>query len=263
MNILVVDDEPAALYVLQEELENVVPDARIYTCDNAAEALKTASRIPIEIAFLDIEMPELTGIQLAKKIKERAPECNIIFTTAYQEYTMEAFKLHASGYLLKPVTQKAIREELKNLRYGQKSEEKKGIYIHTFGQFDIEVNGERICFNRAKSKETLAFLVDRRGGGVTKKEIAAVIFEDSCYSRNVQDYLGKILKDMENTLKAVGIEDILVKKYNYYAVNEACFQCDLYDYLDGKEYAVNLFRGEYMNQYSWAEMTLAKLCFLN
>ena len=261
MNILAVDDEPAALYVLEEDLQNVVPDARIYTSDNAAEALKIAGRIPIEIAFLDIEMPELTGIQLAKKIKERAPECNIIFTTAYQEYTMEAFKLHASGYLLKPVTQKAIKEELKNLRYKLEARENKKAYIHTFGQFDVEVNEKPVYFNRAKSKETLAFLVDRRGGGVTKKEIAAVIFEDSCYSRNVQDYLGKILKDMENTLRAVGIEDMLIKKYNYYAVNTAYFQCDLYDYLDGKAYAVNLFRGEYMNQYSWAEMTLAKLCF--
>lgn len=261
MNILAVDDEQAALYILEEELQNAVPNAKIYITDNAAEALQIASRVPIEIAFLDIEMPELTGIQLAKKIKERVPECNIIFTTAYQEYTMEAFKLHASGYLLKPVTQKAIKEELKNLRYRLEPEKKRGVYIHTFGQFDIEVDGEPVWFNRAKSKETLAFLVDRRGGGVTKREIAAVIFEDSCYSRNIQDYMGKILKDMENALRSVGIEEMLIKKYNYYAVNEKYFRCDLYDYLDGKTGAENLFRGEYMSQYSWAEMTLAKLCF--
>lgn len=263
MNILAVDDEQAALYILEDELKNVLPDANIYVSDCAAEALKIVSRIPIEIAFLDIEMPELTGLQLAEKIKERAPKCNIIFTTAYSEYTMDAFKLHASGYLLKPVTQKAIEEELKNLRHEPEQAEKRGIFVHTFGQFDIEVNGEAVYFNRAKSKETLAFLIDRRGGGVTKKEIAAVIFEDSCYSRNIQDYMGKILKDMEKTLKLAGIEEMLVKKYNYYAVNEACFQCDLYDYLDGKADAASQFRGEYMNQYSWAEMTLAKLCFKN
>lgn len=262
MNILAVDDENAALYMLEEEIESAVPDAKVWACSSTSQALEIIKSIPVEVAFLDIEMPGMTGLQLAKKIKEKEPGCNIIFTTAYQEYALDAFQMHASGYLLKPVTQKAIREEMKNLRYWNEPNKKKGIYIHTFGQFDIEIDGKPVHFNRAKSKETLAFLIDRRGG-VTKKEIAAVIFEDSIYSRNVQDYLGKILRDLESTLKMAGIGKIFVKKYNYYAVNEDCFTCDLYDYLDEKPYAINLFRGEYMNQYSWAEMTLGKLCFKN
>lgn len=260
MNILAVDDENAALHMLVEEIESAVTDAKVFASDSTAGALDIIDSTPIEVAFLDIEMPEMTGLQLAKKIKEKEPRCNIIFTTAYQEYTMDAFQMHASGYILKPVTQRAIREEIKNLRYQDNSNKKKGIYVHTFGQFDIEIDGNPLHFNRAKSKETLAFLIDRRGG-VTKKEIAAVIFEDSIYSRNVQDYLGKILRDLESTLKMAGIGKIFIKKYNYYALNEEYFTCDLYDYFDEKPYAVNLFRGEYMNQYSWAEITLGKLCF--
>lgn len=71
----------------------------------------------IDIAFLDIETPVINGIQLAKKLKKVNPLVNIIFVTAYDTYALDAYKLHASGYITKPVNESKIKEELDGLRY--------------------------------------------------------------------------------------------------------------------------------------------------
>lgn len=69
------------------------------------------------MAFLDIEMPGMSGIALAQRLKELCPRGNLIFVTGFSQYMAEAFQLHASGYIRKPVTVKAVEEELRNLRY--------------------------------------------------------------------------------------------------------------------------------------------------
>lgn len=70
-----------------------------------------------DVAFLDIQMRSMTGLELAKQLKERQPNVNIIFVTGFSEYTGEAIQLHASGYIEKPVTEEKIRRELDNLRH--------------------------------------------------------------------------------------------------------------------------------------------------
>lgn len=260
MKILVADDNRKDLEILVNEIDKSVSDADIDSFDNATDALEAFKNVIYDIVFLDIRMPDIDGISLAEEFNSIRTGINVIYTTTYEEYSYKAFCVHASGYLIKPVTSKQITEELKHLRYG-KLITKKSVVARTFGQFDLLVNGKPIHFNRTKSKELIAYLIDRRGGGVTKKELASVIFEDSLYTRNIQDYLGKIIIDLENTLKREGIADIFIKKRNYYAIDKDNIECDLYDYIENKQNAKTKFYGEYMNQYSWSEMTLGNLYF--
>ena len=260
MNIIAVDDEQGALNILMQSIQEAVSITKIHGFTDPTEALNFMKKIKCDIAFLDIEMSKMNGITLAKKLKEIYPQINIIFVTAYSQYANEAFDIHASGYVYKPVTKEKIIIEMENLRH-EIQWKKTGIFIKTFGDFEFIVNNIPVHFNRNKSKEMLAYLVDRKGKTVTRKELAKILFETEEYSRATQNYLSKIIKELERVLEENGSSQILKKGLNSYSVNIYEFECDLYNYEkeDAKPKDINCFQGEYMNQYSWAESTLGRL----
>ena len=260
MHILATDDEQSALNILTGAIQDAVPLATVHGFRNPLEALEFMKETKCEVAFLDIQMREMSGIVLARKLKEIYPKVNIVFVTGYSQYANEAFALHASGYVYKPVTADKIVIEMENLRTPVKWKET-GICVNTFGNFELIVNGEEVSFGREKSKEMLAYLVDKQGKSATRKELASVLFEREDYSRATQNYLSKIIKELIVALEKVGAEKMLKRGLNSYSVDVDAFSCDLYDYEkdnvtpDG----LNRFYGEYMKQYSWAEVTLARL----
>ena len=260
MHILATDDEQSALNVLMGAIQEAVPLATVHGFRNPMEALEFMKETKCEVAFLDIQMREMSGIVLARKLKEIYPKINIVFVTGYSQYANEAFTLHASGYVYKPVTEEKIVNEMENLRNPVKWKDT-GIYVNTFGKFELIVQGEEVSFGREKSKEMLAYLVDKQGKSATRKELAAVLFEREDYSRATQNYLSKIVKELVDVLERVGAEKMLKRGLNSYSVDVDAFFCDLYDY--EKENVtpeeLNRFQGEYMKQYSWAEITLARL----
>lgn len=260
MHILATDDEQSALNILMGAIREAVPQATVHGYRNPEEALEFIKETKCEIAFLDIQMREMSGIVLAKKLKELYPKINIVFVTGYSRYANEAFALHASGYVYKPVTADKIVTEMENLRTPVKWKDTR-VVINTFGSFELVVNGEVVSFGREKAKEMLAYLVDKQGRGATRKELATVLLERDDYSRSTQNYLSKIIKELTVALKRVGVEKILKRGMNSYAVNMDEFACDLYDYEkdDATPDEINRFQGEYMKQYSWAEVTLARL----
>ena len=260
MHILATDDEQSALNVLRGAINEAVPLATVHGFRNPLEALEFMKETKCDVAFLDIQMREMSGIVLARKLKEIYPKVNIVFVTGYSQYANEAFALHASGYVYKPVTVDKIIVEMENLRNSVKWKET-GIYVNTFGNFELIVRGEEVSFGREKSKEMLAYLVDKQGKRATRKELAAVLFEREDYSRATQNYLSKIVKELVTVLERVGAEKMLKRGVNSYSVDVDAFFCDLYDYEkdNATPEELNRFQGEYMKQYSWAEVTLARL----
>ena len=117
MKIIAVDDEQLALQNLVTMLKRVEAAAEIVSFSDSQEALSYLAENQADIVFLDIEMGELNGIALAVKCKELCSTINIIFVTGYSQYMQTAFQLHVSGYLMKPVREKDLREELDNLRF--------------------------------------------------------------------------------------------------------------------------------------------------
>lgn len=161
MNILVVDDEQLVLENLVEAIKEVQPHAKIFNFTSPIKALDFCKEHPCDIAFIDIEMGVMNGIDFAKKLKIIHPLVNLIFATGYLDYSLDAFELHASGYLIKPITPEKIKEELENLRHLIEHQTKKHILIHTFGNFEIYVNNKPLNFKYEKTKELVAYLVDR------------------------------------------------------------------------------------------------------
>ena len=114
-------------------------------------------------------------------------------------------------------------------------------------------------FSLAKAKELLAYLIDREGMAVSRKEIAGILFGDEEYTRATQNYLSKIYKALKESLEAAGLEGLLRKGYNQYYVDANAYDSDLREYRRGVPGVINCFTGEYMAQYSWAEETAGSL----
>lgn len=256
MTILAVDDEKLALAAIVEQLGQVLPEAQILAFRKPSEALAAVREQPCEIAFLDIEMREMDGITLAKRIKRLYPQTNIIFTTGYSEYSTEAFSLHASGYLLKPVSTEQIEEELENLRHPVHLQNGNKLQARTFGNFEVYVDGEPLSFRYSKTKELFAYLIDREGAVCSNKELMSVLWESD---EPHLSYIQKIRKDLQTVLEESGCGDVFVSKWGGCGINTELIDCDYYDWIAGKPYAINAYRGEYMTQYSWAEITHGSL----
>ena len=254
MKILAVDDELSALHLLTRNIRAVAPQAGIVEFADPIAALNWAGENTCDIAFLDIELGCVNGIELGKRLKERNPKTNLIFVTGYLNYAVSAYALHASGYLSKPASQDAIRVELENLRYPMpKPQTGKKLVVHCFGNFEVFYDGKPLTFKRSKTKELFAFLVDRNGARVNSGEICARLWDEAGSDKHQKDYLRHLVMDLANTLEAVGESNVFVRTRSGYNINPALLECDYYDYLNNVPYAVRAYQGEYMQQYSWAE----------
>lgn len=261
MIILAVDDERIMLKELTAELRQVFPDAEIQGFQDSLEAEAWAAEQAragrkLDYAFLDIQMREMSGLALARRLKLLHPGMILIFCTAYTEYAFEAVGMYAKGYLLKPISARDIIRTLDEMVHDWRraiSAENQDFYVKTFGHFEVFSNGRPLVFEREKAKELLAYLIDRYGSSVTTEQIAVVLWEDRPYDRTLKNYVSTILGSLRNTLRKVGKEDILIKTRNHLSVDPGKFKCDAYDYEKGDLTAINSFRGEYMINYSWAE----------
>lgn len=253
MRIIAADDEKFALEALVDSIRKVKPDAEVAEFQIPDEITEYARKNIPDVAFLDIEMGSMSGIEIAKQLKIINPRVNIVFVTGYNEYMEQAIKLRSSGYVGKPVTQDKIREEFDNLR-NPVEDDSKLLTVKCFGNFDAFVNGESLKFERNKTKELLAYLIDRRGRAVTSGEIRAVLWEDAESDKTTNAYFQILKKDLISALRNAGVENVLAMSWNKYAIRPELVSCDYYDYLDDKPDGVRAYNGEYMSQYSWGEI---------
>ena len=116
-NVIIVDDRKVVLSGGIKVLEEVIPNATVTGFSDTEEAIEYAKKNNIALAFLDIEIRNMSGFDLCKILLEINPRTNIIFLTAYGDYSLDAWGTGASGFMLKPITAEGVKEQLKNLRY--------------------------------------------------------------------------------------------------------------------------------------------------
>lgn len=255
MQIVAVDDEPLMLERLKRSIEEAEPDSQLFTFDRPKDALAFAQAHTVDVFFLDICMSGMDGVTLAKKIKLIQPRANIIFATGYSEYMPDAFLLNVSGYLLKPVTTKQVREQLDILRFPVRIKATEKIRLQCFGNFEAFLGNRPVRFRHSKTKEILAYLTFRRGATCTNNEIIAAIWEDDAH----ESYFRDLRKDLLNTLSASGCADIIETGRGKMALITEKVDCDYYQWLNGTASGINAYHGEFMSQYSWAEFVNASM----
>ena len=254
MKILIVDDEAYLREELKDALERVAPSNEYQEAEDYDSALGLLKKNRFDIAFLDIQLKEKNGLALAETAKRISPKTNIVMVTAYSEYALDAFRLFASGYILKPFSDNDLREVLKNLRTPVLPESQKRLRVRCFGFFEVFAGGVPMKFKRSKEKELLAYLIALKGACANRNEICMNLFEEAVSPEKAATYFRQIYASLKKDLLKYGFEDIVLHgSKNAYAVNTDMIECDYYDYLTGRLTAGSPYQGEFMSQYSWAE----------
>ncbi len=259
MLIFAIDDEENVLEYNREVIEKASGGAQVMTFKRGGAALEAIRRgyLP-EVVFTDIEMPGVSGLELAVRIKEISPKTRIIFTTGYEKYAYEAFKVRAHGYLLKPIKEEDIIKELEYVP-GRRRQVMDKLEVRCFGHFDVLWQGKPIIFGRKKSKELLAYLIDRDGAACTSGEIALALWQEGGDTRAEQNRIRVLINDLKKTLKGIGMEDVIVREHGETAVRRELVDCDYYRMLEGDTDALSEYHGQYMVEYTWAEIRNADL----
>ena len=254
MKIIMIDDEKHALSELHEILLEHYPDAEVNCFTETAPAIEFLKNNACDVAFVDINMPDKTGLELAVELKDICGSINIIFVTGYSQYAVDAFSLNASGYILKPAQTESVLNALGNLRNPIRTKTAK-LFVQCFGNFEVFYNGEPLAFKRSKAKELFAYLVNLNGASCSASELCAVLWEAAVDSHSLKSNLRNIVLELNRILDDCDAKDVFIHKKNFYAIDKTKLDCDYFKFLDYDADAVNSYRGEYMNQYSWAEIT--------
>lgn len=169
MRAIIVDDEQIMLRSFMRLSKGISNLNVIAQFENPEEALLFVQENAVELAFLDIKMPGMNGIELAVKIREICPSILIVFISAYDEYIRDSNLIGGDYYIVKPYKKETIEMMMQKMQILSKSLHKE-IYIQMFGRFNVLKNGVPIAL-RGKAKEILALVATRCGKEISNEEI--------------------------------------------------------------------------------------------
>ena len=232
------------------------------------EALEFFKENKVDAVFLDIEMPNINGIELASRILDLQGSSSIVFVTAYNQYAVEAFGLNALDYLLKPVSANRLSETLNRIAaHPCVSRHNETLNICCFGDFRVKAGDEDIRCRTEKAEVLFAFLIDQRGHFLSREKIIDCLWEDFDGDRAVVHF-NTTLYNVKKALLTFGVENPVQYERGCYRLNTDSMICDyfkfctfdknaqaalketIYEY----EATASLYTGEYLTgrEYCWS-----------
>lgn len=256
MNVIYVDDETIQLENFRLTLDGLPGIDTLHLFSDSTEALSWAKSHPLDAAFLDIEMPKISGLELAKQLRALNRRTSIVFVTAYDQYALHAFDVRAVGYLLKPYTRADIAAELENINFLAGKETALKVCITTMPDLLVTVNGKNIFKGHSKQEELFALLVDRGKVGITKNEALLCLGDGAQPSDSA--YWSWLFR-LKNVLEEAGVPSLVITHGNTRYLDVEQVDCDLYRMQAGDAEAIERYAGQYMRRYAWAESRIAEL----
>lgn len=251
-------------------------DARVLvtgTFTRVEDAAEFVRRNPVDVAFLDIEMPGRSGLELAERLTEENPYIEVVFITAYDKYALQAFQAHAIGYLLKPLDIDEVSRQIDNfarkLGYRQKPICSGYLTIKCLGQYLCYVDDnatEPIRWRTAKAEELFALLIHYQGKAVSRNVLIDALWPEA-NPKNAANNFRVTCTYLRNTLTDKGFTNILLRDRDSYLLDASRLCCDLLLFvsaagaasldLSALEKASALYSGGYFENksYEWAANT--------
>lgn len=258
MKTIVVDDEELSMRQFEIECAQEREIELVGSFTDPLAALDYAGSNPVDFALLDVEMPEMNGIELGKRLRAINRDMIIIFVSGYSDYVLDALKMKSDYYVFKPYSREDIMDALKRAKLLSKGQQKR-IFIRTFGRFDVFIDQELVKFQNAKSKELLALCVDRMGGEVTMEEAIDKLWPEKDYDSRVKALYRKAVIGLRAVFEGYGISGGFCSRRGGCYLERGQVECDYYEYERDRENEKYQYEGEYMFDYSWAEETNARL----
>ena len=268
MNILIVDDESITLKEIEHYMTEYSEACECVKCKNAFEALERAQDTKFDIGLLDIEMPEMNGIELAEKLFQINSKIKIVFVTAYNNYAAEAFEVNAVYYILKPIRRERLYKTLDKLcpKITDKvntADKKQEMHIQTFGRLTVKCGENVLKWSRQKSSEIFAYLLMNNNKMVHKDKLCDELWPETSPQKalaNLQTGIWQLRK----TLSVFGEEQILIKYTNncykltynngYYDADEfvsSCYKAFKENSENLLEKAFKIYQGRYLEEEDW------------
>ena len=275
LNAIIVDDEKPAIEVLKLLLEKNGQICVAASFMSAIQALSAVQNLKPDVAFLDIEMPEMSGLELAEKMIEADNDMEIVFVTAYNKYALEAFRVNAIDYILKPLSSENIAQTVARLKKAKPSPPSlqtptdKG-RVYCFGRLSVYGAGcgKEIKWRTAKTEELFAFMLQNLNSEVSKWKIEQVLWPE-CETDKLDVYLHTTIYKMKKTLLSANINfdftfingsykmalpDVYLDTSAFEAVTDGKITVTEAS-LDRYKKAFSLYKGNYLgeNEYLWSQ----------
>lgn len=257
MRTIVVDDEEIMIRSFVRKCEDIHEINIIGKFQDAKEAISFSKENQFELAVLDIQLPGMNGIELAKRLQELHPKLLIVFVSAYEDYLRDFNEIGADYYIIKPYKKETVEKMVGKMallcgRF------KKSLYIQMFGRFNVLKDDVPIKLS-GKAKEILALIATRRGKEISNEEIYSTIWEDRMYSNEKMKVYYNALSRLKSSLEEAGISDLLLSTKRGQMLNINICDCDYYSWQDDNCGENDRFEGEFLSEYSWGEPILTDI----
>lgn len=261
MNIAYLDTDAKSSHLFELLCSTFSEIDKTVCCSSVCELLDIINKEEIDLVFSEVSLPDGDAFELSLALSEEPYNKHTVLVTQRQDFAERAFASEMFGYIAKPCTSEKLGRVLSRYRrlVGHESVPSQELYIKTFGRFEVFVGDEVLHFTNKKSKELLALLVDRDGGHVTMEQAVDTLWEDRAFDECTKTLYRIALKNLRDKLAEVGYGDILIEKRGQRCIDKKKVHCDYFDFLDNPEKYAYLFNDEYMIDYSWSEVTLAKI----
>ena len=232
MKTILVDDMLLDLQLFELKCADL-PDFEIVgKFTDPAQAVEYAGSHEVDFALLDIDMPGMSGIELARRLRRLRSDMIIVFATAHPKFAVDALRMKADYMIFKPFDQEDIADVMERAKLFRQRQRKR-VRFQTFGPFEMLVEGKPVHFRSGKAKELLALCVYREGRPVSIHEMVEFLWgENSTISTENTGYR-RTIKELADS--------------------------DYQDFMNGSAEACCAFQGEFMQQYSWAESAVYAL----
>ena len=270
MKTILIDDEPMALEVLENMLAPYKEIEILGSYTNSRDVLDNIEKIKPEIIFLDIEMGELSGLELGEIIMGKLEDVEIVFVTAYSQYAVDAFEINAIDYLLKPIQEKRLFKAIERLRerkrekeiYKEEVKASNKLEILSFGGFQVvDSKGRALKWRTRKSKELFIYLWTRKDQISSKDMIIEAIFPDKALEK-ATTLLHTTVYQLRKGLERLGFLNSIIYSEEGYKLNIAT-ESDLerlINIIEKEQYRetdirkiLKIYRGDFLEEgYTWA-----------
>jgi len=238
LKVIIVEDENPSLQMIKMMIKKNVNLNIVGEYLNSNQALKNIFLDNPDVVFLDVEMPVMNGIELAEKIQECGKNIQIVFISAYPQYALNAFKVNAVNYILKPITKEQIdittERLLKNYNLTHNIKEENIKYIvQCFGSFQVYNYSSKDCvkWSTSKAEQLFAYFIYNIGEFHDKWKLCDILWCNST-PKNLQQNLYSTINRLKNDLKNIGIENIIFYNQGMYRIDLTKFSCDILTFKD-------------------------------